>query len=195
MLGWLVVVMPADGFYDPSLGRWLNRDPIEEEGGINLFVLVHNDPVNWVDSDGLADYGGRFPKDVWKQRFPPTPPPRVAKPPPQARPIKRPPNLSPPNSGRHGAFCQAKRDCNIPVGQQPKTIRILDDRTNPGKTVVEYEFEIPKPGGGTRTCTIRDDRNGHNYGPNNPQNRGPHFNTESGGHYDYGAPADGHSTN
>ncbi|TKG44812.1 RHS repeat-associated core domain-containing protein, partial [Vibrio tasmaniensis] len=23
-------------FYIPSLGRWLNRDPLQEQGGINL---------------------------------------------------------------------------------------------------------------------------------------------------------------
>ena len=24
-------------YYDPQLGRWLSRDPIEEEGGLNLY--------------------------------------------------------------------------------------------------------------------------------------------------------------
>jgi filamentous hemagglutinin len=33
--------------------------------------------------------------------------------------------------------------------------------------------------------TIRDDVGGHNYGPADIQNRGPHFNDESGNHYDY----------
>jgi len=53
MLGWLVVVMPADGFYDPSLGRWLNRDPIEEQGGINVYGYVGNAPSDAVDPFGL----------------------------------------------------------------------------------------------------------------------------------------------
>jgi RHS repeat-associated protein len=40
-------------FYDPSLGRWLNRDPLGEEGGINLYAFVQNSPVgNW-DKLGL----------------------------------------------------------------------------------------------------------------------------------------------
>jgi hypothetical protein len=30
-------------------GRWPSRDPIEEEGGVNLFGFVGNEPVNWVD--------------------------------------------------------------------------------------------------------------------------------------------------
>jgi hypothetical protein len=31
----------------------------------------------------------------------------------------------------------------------------------------------------------RDDAAGHNYGPGDPQDRGPHFNDPAGNHYDY----------
>ena len=44
--------------YLPSLGRWLNRDPLGEEGGFNLYGMVKNDPVNQVDALGL--YGRDF---------------------------------------------------------------------------------------------------------------------------------------
>jgi uncharacterized protein RhaS with RHS repeats len=40
------------GFYNPQGGRWLNRDPIEERGGSNLYGLVHNDAINRVDELG-----------------------------------------------------------------------------------------------------------------------------------------------
>lgn len=40
--------------YDPRTGRWLSRDPIEEQGGINLYGYVFNNPVNLVDSTGKA---------------------------------------------------------------------------------------------------------------------------------------------
>jgi len=33
-------------YYSPALGRWLSRDPIEEQGGLNLYGFVNNDPVN-----------------------------------------------------------------------------------------------------------------------------------------------------
>jgi RHS repeat-associated protein len=40
-------------YYSPEMGRWISRDPIEEEGGINLYGMVGNDPVNQVDVLGL----------------------------------------------------------------------------------------------------------------------------------------------
>jgi RHS repeat-associated protein len=39
-------------YYNPEIGRWINRDPIEEEGGVNLFRFVDNDPLGLVDPDG-----------------------------------------------------------------------------------------------------------------------------------------------
>jgi RHS repeat-associated protein len=39
--------------YDPELGRWLSRDPIDMAGGINLCEYVGGDPVNAVDPWGL----------------------------------------------------------------------------------------------------------------------------------------------
>jgi len=41
-------------FYDPSLQRWINRDPLGENGGINVYGFIGQDPINGVDSDGLA---------------------------------------------------------------------------------------------------------------------------------------------
>ena len=39
--------------YDPNMGRWMSRDPIGEEGGINLYAFVENDPANKWDILGL----------------------------------------------------------------------------------------------------------------------------------------------
>ena len=40
--------------YSPDLGRWMSRDPIEEEGGYNLFSYVRNDPYDTIDPNGLG---------------------------------------------------------------------------------------------------------------------------------------------
>ncbi len=39
-------------YYNPDNGRWLNRDPIEERGGNNLYLSFQNSPQNVVDPDG-----------------------------------------------------------------------------------------------------------------------------------------------
>jgi RHS repeat-associated protein len=40
-------------FYDPVTGRWPSRDPIEEEGGVNVYSYLFNDPWNWFEYLGL----------------------------------------------------------------------------------------------------------------------------------------------
>jgi len=40
--------------YLPVLGRWLNRDPIEEEGGFNLYGFCYNNAIIGYDIDGGA---------------------------------------------------------------------------------------------------------------------------------------------
>ena len=40
-------------FYSPALMRWLNRDPIEEEGGLNLYGFCENNAVSFYDALGL----------------------------------------------------------------------------------------------------------------------------------------------
>jgi RHS repeat-associated protein len=42
-------------YYSPSAGRWLSRDPIEEDGGVNLYGFVSNDPISNTDSIGLVE--------------------------------------------------------------------------------------------------------------------------------------------
>ena len=42
-------------FYVPSLQRWPNRDPLGEEGGINLYTFIRNNSGNRFDPFGLSD--------------------------------------------------------------------------------------------------------------------------------------------
>jgi RHS repeat-associated protein len=48
-------------FYDPGAGRWLNRDPIGEAGGVNLYGMVGNDGVGRVDVLGLNELAPEAP--------------------------------------------------------------------------------------------------------------------------------------
>ena len=41
-------------YYSPPFMRWLNCDPIGEDGGVNLYAFCRNDPVSLSDSLGLA---------------------------------------------------------------------------------------------------------------------------------------------
>ncbi len=36
-------------YYSPTTGRFINRDPIGEAGGLNLYGFVGNDPINRID--------------------------------------------------------------------------------------------------------------------------------------------------
>ena len=41
-------------YYNPDTGRWLSRDPIEEQGGKNLYSVIQNNMINAIDMLGLA---------------------------------------------------------------------------------------------------------------------------------------------
>ncbi|MCP4351003.1 MAG: RHS repeat-associated core domain-containing protein, partial [Desulfobacterales bacterium] len=43
-------------YLSTDLGRWLNRDPLGEEGGINLYGFIQNDPLNHIDPYGMSPW-------------------------------------------------------------------------------------------------------------------------------------------
>jgi len=54
-------------YYDPSSGRFLTRDPLSYDGGINLYAYVGNNSTNYVDplgEDGIPD--PKNPPSDWK---------------------------------------------------------------------------------------------------------------------------------
>jgi len=42
-------------YFDPSMARWISRDPLGEEGGVNVYASVRNRMVNSVDVLGLTE--------------------------------------------------------------------------------------------------------------------------------------------
>ena len=52
-------------YYSPVLGRWINRDPIEESGGYNLYAYGLNDPVNRFDPNGEVAWFVWAARVVW----------------------------------------------------------------------------------------------------------------------------------
>jgi hypothetical protein len=51
----LISLQAASAHYDPGTQRWINRDPIQEDGGLNPYAFVGNDSVNLCDLFGLVD--------------------------------------------------------------------------------------------------------------------------------------------
>lgn len=46
----------AQAYYHPDEGRWISRDPIGEEGGLNNLAFIKNSPLNSMDPLGLCDF-------------------------------------------------------------------------------------------------------------------------------------------
>jgi len=49
--------------YDPVTGRWISQDPIREEGGINIYGYLGNDPIG--DDDPLGLWGANEAYGDW----------------------------------------------------------------------------------------------------------------------------------
>jgi RHS repeat-associated protein len=40
--------------YSPDIQRWINRDPVQEDGGVNLYAYCGDDPASAVDPTKLC---------------------------------------------------------------------------------------------------------------------------------------------
>src|SRR6516225_7445185 len=90
---WLLSQQCGQCFYDPGSQRWINRDPIGEDGGNNLLCFVFNNPANYLDGRGL-EAGYRYnsdgtmtaPQGADREPFTPPPYPNPTTSPPMAPP-------------------------------------------------------------------------------------------------------------
>ncbi len=123
-------------FYDPNLQRWLNRDPIQEKGRLNLYRFVRNSPTRFLDTFGkdifiLPPFPGQFP-------YPPKPGPGPQEDdPPKPKPVPPPkpnptptPNPKPPR--RPNPRCEdQEQDCQLLDGSQPDVCIYVCDGPEP----------------------------------------------------------------
>jgi RHS repeat-associated protein len=61
-------------YYAPGLGRWVSRDPIEEQGGLNILCFNRNNPTTEIDVLGLYNpvtgSGGPYPSEPFPGPYP-----------------------------------------------------------------------------------------------------------------------------
>jgi hypothetical protein len=53
----------VQAYFDPSVGRWASRDPMGEDGGLNLYAPVDNNFVNCADGLGLKQV------EIWSSAY------------------------------------------------------------------------------------------------------------------------------
>ena len=141
-------------YYDADVGSYISQDPIGLAGNNPTLYGYVKDVNSWIDEFGL---------DCGKNKG------KVSKGEP-------PPNLTPKDAKRRGAFRSAKRASGIPMGEQPLLVTSAKNKSGnviPGR---DYHFENGK--------VIRE-HFGHSFPDNPSQNRGTHFNDIFGNHYDY----------
>lgn len=56
--------------YDPSIGRYIESDPIGLEGGINTYLYVDGNPLSGIDPFGLSKYQPKDTVEAWCLKYP-----------------------------------------------------------------------------------------------------------------------------
>jgi RHS repeat-associated protein len=51
-------------YYNTATGRWINKDPLHEQGGVNLYAYVGNRVTSFFDTDGRLPFSG-MSADSW----------------------------------------------------------------------------------------------------------------------------------
>ena len=56
-------------FYSSNLGRWMNRDTVAENGGINLFGRARNSLVNTFDPTGKSEFTEESAREILEEKI------------------------------------------------------------------------------------------------------------------------------
>jgi RHS repeat-associated protein len=56
-------------WYAPTLQRWVSRDPLQEQGDLNLYEFAFSAPITWVDPWGERCYWNPFDPETWAHWF------------------------------------------------------------------------------------------------------------------------------
>ncbi len=132
----------ASAYYDPGVQRWINRDPMQEAGGMNPYQFIGNSPVSFVDTDGLWKWPWDRPSKPRPNDPPGYPPPgpyptwcgNVVNPPITGPVITNPPTTKPPP--------RVPPPTVLPTTNPPPT---LPPRTNPPPTIPSPTNPAPPP--------------------------------------------------
>jgi RHS repeat-associated protein len=113
-------------FLSTELGRWVNRDPITEGGGLNLNCFVNNNSLANVDANGLlilnpVNPGNGVPPYIISPPIPGYP--GYTPPPPNPQPTPTPSSFALPNFA-FGLATSYKVTGNIPAGPGAVTISV-----------------------------------------------------------------------
>ena len=182
--------------YETASGRpkWLSRDPIEEEGGVNLYGFVYNDPLNWIDDSGAAPAqpgGGAAPATPPPPKYPGVTPPAGYKPKPSNQPgvdpIEDATQFDPgqTNPGKANCACKA---CPDPIVWEAKNTK-PGEHGSTGQThfhsVTWTQIPLGKTGSkGEAECTCIPSRRGHPADPRkDPKSKVPGGATQIPGTY------------
>jgi RHS repeat-associated protein len=179
-------------FYDPNLQRWLNRDPLGEQGGVNLYNFVGSAPINLIDphgectipyplmvtSESAGPWGwaalGLLATGVAAYEIATLPPAQPAPPPPV---VYSPPvagNVNAPPTSISTPMSKLRPSATMPAQGGPPSGTLAEDRGNGKGTIRTYgpdgraktDYDIGHDHG-------QGDPHAHDWDWSNPEPRGP----------------------